>query len=53
MQSIAFDCVDHQKLWEILQEMGTPPTWSAFWETSMQVRKQPLELDMEQQTGSK
>ena len=28
-------------------------TWSASWETSMQVRKQQLELDMEQQTGSK
>ena len=28
-------------------------TWSAFWETCMQVRKQQLELDMEQQTGSK
>ena len=28
-------------------------TWPAFWETDMQVRKQQLELDMEQQTGSK
>ena len=28
-------------------------TWSASWETCMQVRKQQLELDMEQQTGSK
>ena len=28
-------------------------TWPAFWETYMQVRKQQLELDMEQQTGSK
>ena len=28
-------------------------TWSASWETCMQVRKQLLELDMEQQTGSK
>ena len=28
-------------------------TWPAFWETYMQVRKQLLELDMEQQTGSK
>ena len=28
-------------------------TWSASWETNMQVRKQQLELDMEQQTGSK
>ena len=28
-------------------------TWPASWETRMQVRKQQLELDMEQQTGSK
>ena len=28
-------------------------TWLASWETCMQVRKQQLELDMEQQTGSK
>ena len=28
-------------------------TWSASWETYMQVKKQQLELDMEQQTGSK
>ena len=28
-------------------------TWRASWETCMQVRKQQLELDMEQQTGSK
>ena len=45
----AFDCVDHNKLWKILEEMGIP----ASWETYMQVRKQQLEGDMEQQTGSK
>ena len=28
-------------------------TWPASWETYMQVRKQQLELNMEQQTGSK
>ena len=49
----AFDCVDHNKLWEILKEMGYQTTWPASWETRMQVRKQQLELDMEQQTGSK
>ena len=49
----AFDCVDHNKLWKILREMGIQTTWSASWETYMQVRKQQLELDMEQQTGSK
>ena len=49
----AFDCVDHNKLWKILKEMEYQTTWPAFWETCMQVRKQQLELDMEQQTGSK
>ena len=48
----AFDCMDHNKLWKILQEMGIPD-WPASWETCMQVRKQQLELDMEQQTDSK
>ena len=28
-------------------------TWPASWEPCMQIRKQQLELDMEQQTGSK
>ena len=41
----AFDCVDHNKLWKILKEMGIPD--------HLQVRKQQLELDMEQQAGSK
>ena len=49
----AFDCVDHNKLWKILKEMGIQTTWPASWEICMQVRKQQLELDMEQQTGSK
>ena len=49
----AFDCGNHNKLWKILKEMGKQTTWTASWETYMQVRKQQLELDMEQQTGSK
>ena len=49
----AFDCVDHNKLWKILKEMGIPEHWPSSWEICMQVRKQQLELDMEQQTGSK
>ena len=49
----AFDCVDHNKLWKILKEREYQTTWPASWETYMQVRKQQLELDMEQQTGSK
>ena len=49
----AFDCVDHNKLCKILKEMGLQTTWPASWEICMQVRKHQLELDMEQQTGSK
>ena len=49
----AFDCVDHNKLWKILKEMGIPDHLTGLWDTYMQVRKQQLELDMEQQTGSK
>ena len=49
----AFDCVDHNKLWKILQDMEYQTTWPTSWEICMQVRKQQLELDMEQQTGSK
>ena len=50
----AFDCVDHNKLWKILKDVNEyQTTWPASWETCMQVRKQQLELDMEQQTSSK
>ena len=49
----AFDCVAHNKLWKILQEMGISDHFPASWEICMQVKKQQLELDMEKQTGSK
>ena len=39
----AFDCVDHSKLWKILRDGNTRPP-----DLPMQ-----LELDMEQQTGSR
>ena len=57
-----FDCVDHNKLENSERdgisrplEMGLADGISrpASWETCMQVRKQQLELDMEQQTSSK
>ena len=48
-----FDCVDHKKLWKILKEMGISDHLTCLLKTCMQVRKQQLELDMEQQTGSK
>ena len=49
----AFDCVDHNKLWEIWKRWEYQTTWSASGETCMPVRKQQLELNMGQQTGSK
>ena len=44
---ITINCGKFWKRWEY------QTTWHASWETCMQVRKQQLELDMEQQTGSK
>ena len=44
---ITINCGKFWKRWEY------QTTWPAFWEIYMQVRKQQLELDMEQQTGSK
>ena len=44
----AFDCVDHDKLWKILNEMEYRTTWPASWEICIQVRKQQLEMQMEQ-----
>ena len=44
---IAINCGKFFKWWEY------QTTWPTSWETCMQVRKQQLELDIEQQTGSK
>ena len=44
---ITINCGKFWKRWEY------QTTWSASWEICLQVRKQQLELDMEQQTGSK
>ena len=58
-KNIYFCFIDYAKAfvwitinWKILRwEYQT--TWPASWEICMQVKKQQLELDMEQQTGSK
>ena len=42
--------INYGKFWKRWEYQTT---WPASWETYMQVRKQHLELDMEQQTGSK
>ena len=48
-----FDCVDHNKLWKILQEMGIPYHLTWLLRNLYAVKKQQLEPDMEQQTGFK
>ena len=48
----AFECVDQNKLWKIWKRWKYQTNWPASWEFCMQVRKQQLDLDMEQ-TGSK
>ena len=47
----AFDCADHNKLWKILKETGIPDHLTCLLRKLYEVRKQQLELDMEQQTG--
>ena len=48
-----FDYMYQNKLWKFWKRWEYQTTWPASWETWVQVRKQQLELDMEQQTGSK
>ena len=60
-KNIYFCFIDYQSLWlcgsqetvENSERWEYQTTWPASWETYMQVRKRQLELDMEQQTGSK
>ena len=49
----AFDCVDHTNCGKFWKRWEYQTTWPASWEICMQVRKQQLELDVEQQAGSK
>ena len=48
----AFDCVDHNKLWKILREMGIPDHLTCLLR-NLYAGQEAIELDMEQQTGSK
>ena len=48
----AFNCVDHNKLWKILQEMGIPDHLTCLLR-NLYAGQEATELDMEQQTGSK
>ena len=49
----AFDCVDHNKLWEILKEIGIPDHLTCLLRNLYAGQEAQLEPDMEQRTGSK
>ena len=49
----AFDCVDHSTLWKILKEMGIADHLTWLLRNLYAGQEEQLELDMEQQTGSK
>ena len=55
----SMDCIVHRvtkswtQLWKILQEMGIPDHLTCLLRNLYAGQKQQLELDMEQQTGSK
>ena len=51
-QPLGFDCVDHNKLWKILKEMGIPDHQTSLLR-NLYAGHKPTELDMKQQTGSK
>ena len=49
----AFDCVDHNKLWKILKELGILYHLTCLLINLYLIKKQQLEPDMEKWTGSK
>ena len=49
----AFDCVDHNKLWKILKEMGITDHLICLLRNLYAGQEEQLEVGMEQQTGSK
>ena len=49
----AFDCMDHNKLWKILQELQIPDHLTCLLRNLYAGQEAALGLDMKQQTGSK
>ena len=49
----AFECVNHNRLWKILKEMGIPDHITCLLRKLHAGQEQQLEPDMEQQAGSK
>ena len=48
-----FDCVDHNKLWKILKEMGIPDHLTYLLRNLYAGQKATVRAGQEQQTGSK
>ena len=48
----AFDCVDHNKLWKILKEMGIPDHLTYLLRNLYAGQEAAVRTDMEQETGS-
>ena len=48
-----FDCVDHNKLWKILKQMGIPDHLTCLLRNLYAGQEVTVKLDIEQQTGSK
>ena len=49
----AFDCVDHNKLWYLLNEMGLPDHLTCLLRILYAGQEPTVEVDMKQETGSK
>ena len=49
----AFDCVDHNKLWKILKEMGIPDHLTCLLRNLNAGQEATVRTGLEQQTGSK
>ena len=49
----AFDCVDHNKLWKILKELGIPDHLTCLLRNLYAGQEATGRMDVEKQTGSK
>ena len=49
----AFDCVNHNKMWKILKQMGIQDHLICLLQNFIPVKKQQLELDVDHWTDSK
>ena len=49
----AFDCVDHNKLWKILKEIGIPDHLTHLFRNMCAGQEATVRMDVGQQSGSK